>query len=561
MAEINGTSAADVLAGTNEDDSIFGGGAADVISGNDGNDTIDGGAGADNVEGNDGNDVFVAPDAAGDTIDGGAGTDILLTDLAAGDDLVAGGFNLGALAGVDITVEQVQVGNASDQILTLGVDASIGMDVDLVSNDGAAQAGTSEILDFDGTGTGALTSVNAVQAGGVFVSGTTYAAGDTIPTSNGGEIAVAWTGTQWQFTYTPPAADLLQVGDATTASDDIAADAITATIVEFGTNASIQIVINPSANYNADIDASAQTSAVNLIGDSQANHLEGGTDGDFISGGAGADSLEGNGGNDQIFAGADDAGADTIDGDGGDDELGGGAGNDDITGGDGSDTMYGGTGNDTIVDGGTDDKATLAWAGAGNDNVTGDEGGNDTLGGGVGNDTIDGGDGDDIIYGGGDDSVSQNNDDIVGGEGNDIVYGGVGADTIDGEDDDDELFNGAGDDVVDGSDGADTLWGGAGDDQLTGGNGDDTFGFISGNGNDTITDFQIGEGSNPDDGSTVIGDVLDLTAFGFADTQAVLDATTDAANSVIAIAPGQTITLTGITKTELQATTDDWVLV
>jgi Ca2+-binding RTX toxin-like protein len=79
-----------------------------------------------------------------------------------------------------------------------------------------------------------------------------------------------------------------------------------------------------------------------------------------------------------------------------------------------------------------------------------------------------------------------------------IVTTGAGDDTIVGSDLADNLNGGAGDDV---------LTGGAGDDSLTGGEGSDTFTFAAtaaGNGEDTITDFTVGDED---------GDLLDVTDF------------------------------------------------
>ena len=285
-----------------------------------------------------------------------------------------------------------------------------------------------------------------------------------------------------------------------------------------------------------------------LRGDEGNDRLVGGTDNDFISGGAGNDTVSGGSGNDQIFAGPDDAGNDILVGDAGDDVLGGGAGNDFIIGGgqsgtvaglsntgsasndDGQDTLYGGAGNDTLIGGGFDDAdgdgvfdtgeavqtgtaSNIAFAGTGNDLIYGAAGA-DTLGGGTGNDTLNGGDGNDTLYGGGGDTevvglndvidggdgndlitASGGNDSIDGGSGNDTIFGGTGNDTITGGSGADEIFNSAGDDNVDGGSGEDTLRGNAGDDTLTGGSEADFFTFRAGDGDDIVTDFDLGEDS------------------------------------------------------------------
>lgn len=290
-----------------------------------------------------------------------------------------------------------------------------------------------------------------------------------------------------------------------------------------------------------------------------------------ITGTPGSDNLPGNAleadvidaleGNDTSWAG----GADTFDdlvvmGDG-DDLAGAAGGNDTMIGdahngatdlggfitSDGSDTLYSGDGDDLIITGtynndGTD--ATLAdavagnldafvsgtaddvaWAGAGNDAVLG-AGGNDILGGGAGNDYVSGGAGNDVIY---------------GAAGDDTLMGGAGNDTI---------YNGAGSDSVDGGAGNDELWGGAGNDTITTGTGNDVVGFIAGNGNDTVTDFSLGT------------DVLDLQAFAadFADAAAVVAAMADVTGGVtLTLAPGQVVTLQGLSVADFAGSTDAWV--
>lgn len=72
--------------------------------------------------------------------------------------------------------------------------------------------------------------------------------------------------------------------------------------------------------------------------------------------------------------------------------------------------------------------------------------------------------------------------------------GGSGNDTLVGNQADNRLAGGGGNDVLDGGDGDDILIGGPGDDILTGGQGADRFVFeASGGGNDTVTDFGVGD--------------------------------------------------------------------
>jgi hypothetical protein len=94
-----------------------------------------------------------------------------------------------------------------------------------------------------------------------------------------------------------------------------------------------------------------------------------------------------------------------------------------------------------------------------------------------GNDTLTGNGGNDFLNG------RNGNDSLIGNAGNDILIGGNGKDFLVGS---------AGDDLLNGDNGTDTLRGGLGNDTLTGGNRQDIFVFASGEGIDTITDFQLG---------------------------------------------------------------------
>ena len=133
---------------------------------------------------------------------------------------------------------------------------------------------------------------------------------------------------------------------------------------------------------------------------------------------------------------------------------------------------------------GTDGKDRLVGT-DGRDDIRGLKG-KDTLEGRDGNDTLDGGDDKDELFGGaGDDS-------LIGGDKKDTLDGGDGNDTLLGGDDKDYLVGGAGDDSLVGADKKDTLYGGAGYDILTGGDDKDLFAIESGEGEDTITDFELG---------------------------------------------------------------------
>ncbi|EDZ48536.1 hemolysin-type calcium-binding region [Rhodobacterales bacterium Y4I] len=116
-------------------------------------------------------------------------------------------------------------------------------------------------------------------------------------------------------------------------------------------------------------------------------------------------------------------------------------------------------------------------------------------------DYVQAGQGDDIVWseGGADRIYGQGGDDsIYGGAGNDKLFGNAGADVLDGMSGrdllkggggSDFLWGGAGKDRLAGGGGIDVLYGGKGNDRLTGGKGADAFVFNSGDGQDTITDF------------------------------------------------------------------------
>ncbi|MEI1373729.1 choice-of-anchor D domain-containing protein [Nostoc sp. UHCC 0926] len=110
-----------------------------------------------------------------------------------------------------------------------------------------------------------------------------------------------------------------------------------------------------------------------------------------------------------------------------------------------------------------------------------------------GNDQLSGGDPDDQIWG------ENGNDRLYGNGGNDLLYGDNGNDT---------LFGGLGDDQLYGRAGNDWLYGGKGNDVLTGGYDNDTFVLASGEGTDSITDFELGKDKIALSGGLQFGQLL-----------------------------------------------------
>ncbi|MBD2724809.1 choice-of-anchor D domain-containing protein [Nostoc sp. FACHB-892] len=120
-------------------------------------------------------------------------------------------------------------------------------------------------------------------------------------------------------------------------------------------------------------------------------------------------------------------------------------------------------------------------------------GGNDNIVGNVGNDQLFGGDANDTLW---------------GNDGNDRLYGDSGNDRLSGDNANDTLFGGIGDDQLLGGAGDDWLYGGSGTDVLTGGYNADTFVLASGQGTDTITDFQMGTDKLALSGGLLFGQLL-----------------------------------------------------
>lgn len=97
--------------------------------------------------------------------------------------------------------------------------------------------------------------------------------------------------------------------------------------------------------------------------------------------------------------------------------------------------------------------------------------------------------------------------------------------------------------------GANTLVSGHGDDILTGNGGDELFVFNNGSGDDTITDFAAGAGSQ---------DKIDVRDFGFTDLVDLLAATNDSgADTVITLDSDDSLTLIGVQEADLHE--DDFI--
>ncbi len=497
-AWIEGRGGDDTILGGQGNDTIDGGDGNDYLEDLTGNDTILGGAGEDYLKvgrgnnlavGGDGADTIFAIEGGADTLDGGADADF---------------FDIRTLGNVVITGgETTTAGGRDVDRVDIGPDTAA-----LTVNITGAEAGTIS----DGTSTITFTGIEELDLGG---------GNDTV---NGGFDTVG----------------LIIDGDD---GND---------------------VFNLSNTSGANV-LDGQGGNDSIFSGSGNDTIFGGSGSDRIEGGGGNDSLSGGGDNDTILGGN---GNDTLDGVQGDDSLDGGSGDDLIFGGDGNDTLVAGNNTgagDTLVGGNGDDilidsfwNATLE-GNSGSDIIqvgygtatviggedvsgtdydrlsfqlsndaatvtfTGDEAGvyTDSDGDSGTFSQIEGVNGSDQA-----DSMDATLDSsgvfLAGRGGDDTLLGGSGDDILTGEEGNDSLVGGGGGDVIIGDEGSDTLLGGAGDDflegglgndSLTGGDGNDWFNYPSGDGLDTISDFNTGNTGALLDGDTTNNDFIDLSSY------------------------------------------------
>jgi Ca2+-binding RTX toxin-like protein len=330
-------------------------------------------------------------------------------------------------------------------------------------------------------------------------------------------------------------------------------------------------------------DAGGDSITINTsVASSIHTTLNGGNGDDVITGGNTPDVING------------DAGADSLVGGAGADTLAGGAGNDTINGGNGSDTVsFAGSsdlGTDNLSDSGAStDTDALYFAGITSgagvvvdigstqtaqqviasqiyltlasgsafesvtgtiyaDNIFGNDlantlygiGGDDDIDGHAGSDYISGGDGHDVITGGddGDHILGDGGDDnLSGNSGADTINGGDGSDDITGDSENDLLYGdagsggtgyvgygyiaGDGDDTIHGNSGVDTIYGGHGNDSLFGDSEADTIygDYASLTGSSTVEGDDYLDGGSGND--TLIGDTPYNSGAGYGDDQLI----------------------------------------
>ena len=494
----------DELHGDADDDTLIGDVAEDIVDGSSGgDDTLSGGSGNDGIAGDSGDDI-VGSTGGNDIILGGSGNDMMSGDAAetltegslGGDDEIFGGKGDDEAAGDAFYIEAGSAGGSDWIWGEHGNDELSGDAVDEISdatggNDGLFGGKGDDILAGD-----AFNDLYDSTGGDDFLDG--GSGNDGLTGDGGGDLAGGSLGGD----------DTLLGGDG---YDTLVGDA--------GEN------IGGSTGGNDTLEGGDDRDQ--LFGDSFLDLRMGATGGDDeLDGGSGNDDLIGDAGG-EIF-GESSGGNDTLTGDTGNDDMAGDSRNsiyDGSSGGD--DTLFGGVGNDDMV-GDT-------WADILNDSMGG-------------NDTLEGGDNDDYIVGDAADGIafgSSGGDDLIdGGSGNDILVGD--ADNFIDETSsagDDTLLGGEGDDLLVGdTDG--TNEGEGGDDTLTGGGGNDTFRVTAeNNGDDLITDFEVG-----DDILNIV-DLIDNVApggIGLEDLDDAATITDNGADVTIDFGGGNSVTINGV---------------
>ncbi len=541
-----GTDADDTLLGGSFADVLIGGAGDDALHGAAGNNLLDGGAGDDMLFAGSGNDEMHGGDDD-DTLNSGSGDDVLYGD--AGDDTItagsgndwvdggAGNDNLNGGSGID-TVSYLSA--------AAGVTAQLWMNT---QNTGGS--GWDTLLGFENI---EGSNFNDVLRGSEVANVLTGNDGDDIldgrqgaDTTNGG------LGNDWH--YVDNAGDTV-IEAAGQGSDRVFAS--TSYVLAAGVE--IEILSTTLQSATTALNLTGNEFSQNLAGNNGVNVMDGGAGDDVIYGHAGDDTLIGGLGNDLLDGGA---GVDTAS------YAGASAG---VTASLLTQTASGGAGSDVLKD------IENLTGSAFNDTLTGSAVAN-ILVGGAGDDRLDGRQGVDTTNGGlGDDwHYVDNAGDVVleaAGQGvadrvlasvsytlaanaeieilSTTVQAGTGAINLTG--------NGYAQAIV-GNNGVNVLSGGGGNDSLLGHGGDDT--LVGGLGNDVMTGgagadtFLFNEAAFGADRITDFADGVDLISFqGIAGVDDFSDLTITANGSgwaVITLADGSSITLTGVTTGQVDA--------
>jgi Ca2+-binding RTX toxin-like protein len=511
----------DILCGIEANDVITGGAGADTITGGAGNDDIDGGAGADTIMGDAGDDVLKGG-SGGDTIYGGEGNDELHggggsnmldggdgKDIAVYLDSARVNANLGTGKAIHIPAK-VSFENRGGEDRLTGIEdlkGSHGADVINGDNDPNLLKGLDGVDVINGHGgddtilpnrpAGPMGAANVSDV----VDGETVNAIDGVDTVNGGADTdtISYEGEAEAVTI-----NLGEIVEATTDTPPVAAH-VAATV----DGVTDMIVVDDKGTADTDDDLST------------IENIVGGVNGDTLTGDARNNSLKGLAGDDDLTGG------------GGDDMLDGGAGNDDFDGGAGNDMIYAdNTDTQADINGGNtvDDPDTAAV----DESVAPSE--KDTVSYAMVPDTDETTPGRQGVMASLDDMMEVEN-----------LTGSPGSDDLTGDEFDNVIMGGGGEDALTGGAGADTLNGGPGKDTVTGGEGNDAIVVFSGEGPDTITDWNVAVAA-----TNVKGDDLHLKNFA---TETATVAITTATN--VAVSVGDTLVLNVTAGTTADVNTPD----
>ncbi len=520
---------------------VIGSSAANIITTGAGNDTIDGGGGADVINSGAGSDT-VSYYGSESVIDGGTGSNTLVlktvttVNLSNVDQTTGDATNVANFQNVDASTLSGSVsitGSSAANIITTGsgndtIDGAGGADVISAGagNDSVSYYGTEASID-GGAGTNTLVMRAAAT---VNLANADQTIGDTAGVSNFQNVdasalssALSITGSSGVNTLTGGSgndsidggggADVIVAGAGndsvtyrgteTSIDGGIGTDTLVlaasggTTAVNFAVATNVDQTTGDAVNVTnfENLDATAVSSALSVIGSVFAN---------TITMGAGDDTIDGGGGADVISAGA---GNDTVSYYGTETSIDGGTGTNTLALKTAATVSLGSAdqtvGDSTIVSNFQNIDASALSSGV---TITGSAAAN-TITGGSGNDTIDGGGGPDVISGGlGDDTISYRGTEVSidGGTGNDTLVVGAGstitavnfavaagADQTSGdavtvtnfENLDASALNSAL--TVTGSAAANSITTGAGNDVIDGGGGGDV--ISAGAGNDTVS--------------------------------------------------------------------------
>jgi Ca2+-binding RTX toxin-like protein len=466
-----------------------GNGLDNLITGNSGSNLLNGAAGADTMMGGAGNDSYIV-DSGDDVVieNASQGTDTVHASVSHAlsahvENLVLTGSE--SINGTGNALANAITGNSGDNLLDGGagndsMKGGLGNDSYVVDSTGDLVTETAEqgsdTVNASVSYTLSAHVENLMLTGVASINGTGNALANCLTGNtgnnllNGGIGADTMKGGAGNDSYVVD-----NVGDVVIETEDAGIDTVSAS-VGYALSAHVEnLVLTGSA-------------AINGTGNVLANAITGNSGSNLLDGGTGADTMKGGAGNDSYIV--DDSGDVVIE-----------------TSNQGVDTVHASvshalsahvenlvlTGEESIN--GTGNALANAITGNAGDNLLDGGAGNDSMKGGLGNDSYVVGSTGDVVT----ETAEQGSDTVnaalsytLGANVENLVLTGTAA------------INGTGnglDNDITGNDGANRLTGMAGADTLTGGAGIDTFIFFLGDGEDTVTDFDL------------INDVIDLRGF------------------------------------------------